>query len=363
MNFASDNWSGASPQVMAALTRHNQGFMPSYGGDPVSAGVARRLAALFETELEVTFTATGTAANAIAMAGAARTAGLIFCSQSAHIFVDEWGASEFYTGGMKLVPIDTRFGKLSAKALQKRLDEIPEGSRFGRPTILSITQATEAGTLYSVEQIAGLCRIARSRGMLVHMDGARFANALVALGTTPAEMTWKAGVDILSFGGTKNGCWAAEAILCFKPDLFPDLRLLRARAGHLLSKSRFVAAQFEGYLEADLWLANARHANAMAQKLAIGLERRGAARLAWATEANEVFAVLGVETAAALRGAGANFHVWAAETTGPDLRLGEADMLVRLVTSFATTGAEVEQFIDLLPDATAGLAAILSPPL
>jgi threonine aldolase len=174
-------------------------------------------------------------------------------------------------------------------------------------------------------------------------------------------MTWKAGVDIVSFGATKNGCWAAEAIVCFRPERFSDLGLLRTRAGHRISKSRFVAAQFEGYLDNGHWLDNARHANAMARRLAEGLERRGAGTLAWPAEGNEVFAVLDTETLATLKAAGASFYV--RPQAGPDLRLAEGETVVRLVTSFATTPEEVDRFLSLLPDAAAGLAAMLLPPL
>jgi threonine aldolase len=363
MNFASDNWAGASPAIMAALERHSRGFMPAYGGDPVTAAVARRFEEIFEQSLEVTFTGTGTAANVLSLAAAARPAGVIIASDCAHIHVDEWGAAEFHTGGMKIVPLPTRFGRITPKALQQRLDQLPENGRFGRPTIVSLTQATEMGTVYSLQAIAELSEIAHSRGLLVHMDGARFANALVSLGCSPAEMTWKAGIDILSFGGTKNGCWAAEAIVCFRPERFPDLRLLRARAGHLFSKSRFVAAQFEGYLDNDLWLANARHANTMARRLAEGIARSGAGQLGWDVEANEVFPILGEKVLASLREAGALFHAWPVSAGMGDLRLAPGETLVRLVTSFATTPEEVDRFLDLLPDETAGLAAMLSPPI
>ncbi|WP_072345799.1 threonine aldolase family protein [Devosia enhydra] len=363
MNFASDNWAGASPAVMAALQRNADGFAPAYGSDALSRGVVSRFEALFETSLEVAFTGTGTAANVVSLSAAARPSGAILSSLCAHIHVDEWGAAEFHTGGMKIVPLPTRFGRIAPKGLIQKLEELPETGRFGRPTVLSLTQATEMGTLYSLDALAELSDIAHRRGLVVQMDGARFANALVSLGCTPAEMTWKAGIDILSFGGTKNGCWAAEAILCFKPDRFPDLKLLRARAGHLFSKSRFVAAQFEGYLEADLWLANARHANAMAQRLADGIAQSGAGQLGWDVEANEVFAVFSDKTLARLREAGAQFYAWPVDAGMGDLRLSQGEKLVRLVTSFATSEAEVDQFLDLLPDERAGLAAMLSPPI
>lgn len=343
MNFASDNWAGATPAVMAALTRHNQGFAPAYGGDAVSAAARQRFADIFEREVEVRFTATGTAANALSMAAVARPGGLILCSPDAHLHTDEYGASEFFTQGMKPVPVPSRFGKLSAEALRATLAAFPEGSR-GRPVVLSLTEATEAGTLYSAAEIAGLAAIAHERGLLVHLDGARFANAVAGLATSPAALTWQAGVDLMSFGGTKNGCWAAEAIVVFEPGRFRDLEVLKSRAGHTFSKARFVAAQFLGYLEDGNWLRTAAHANAMARRLADDLAGNGKARLGWPVEANEVFAVLPRAGSARLRAAGALFHPWpdSATPTGPD------EELVRLVTSWATTEAEVDRFVGLL---------------
>jgi threonine aldolase len=210
---------------------------------------------------------------------------------------------------------------------------------------LSISQATESGLVYAPAEITALSEVARRNGLKVHMDGARFANALVALGCTPAEMTWKCGVDILTFGATKNGCLAAEAIVVFDPVLAETLGYRRKRGGHLLSKGRLLSAQLEGYFENDHWLANARHANAMAARLSQGLTAIPGVRLAWPTEANEVFAIIPRALDAKLKGAGANYHPWselslpANETVRPD------EILVRLVTAFATTEGEIERFL------------------
>ena len=344
MNFASDNWPGATPAVMAALARHNDGFATAYGGDAVTAAVTRRFCEVFGREVEVFFTATGTASNSISMATLAEPGGVIFCSEDAHVRNDEYGASELQAPGLKLVGLPERRGIIATASLEAMLARFPEGGRAGRPVGLSLTQASEAGALYQPTEIAGLAGIAQARGMAVHMDGARFANAVAALGVTPAAITWKAGVDIMSFGGTKNGCWAAEAIIVFSPGRWPDLAVRRARAGHTFSKARFVAAQFEGYLEAGNWLKTAAHANAMAKRAAEGITASQSARLGWAVEANEVFVVLPKVAIGRLKAEGAMFHPWSA----PDVAVGPDEELVRLVTSFATTADEVDRFLGLL---------------
>lgn len=342
MNFASDNWAGATPEVMAALARHNEGVAPAYGDDALSAAVAQRFAEIFETRLDVHFVATGTAANALCMAAAARPGGLIFCSETAHVFHDEMGASEFFSGGMKLIPLRAEHGLITPAALSEGLTRFPAGNRTGEPAVLTLTEASELGTVYDPGRIAALAEIARSRGMAVHMDGARFANAVAATGALPAELTWKAGVEIMSFGGTKNGCLGAEAIVVFRPGRFEHLRALRQRAGQVMSKARFVAAQFEAYFENGGWLRTAAHANEMALALAEGIRRSGRARLAWEGDANEVFAVLGKATIARLRAEGAKLYEWPADGIGAE------EDCVRLVTSWMTTAEEVERFVSLL---------------
>jgi threonine aldolase len=344
LNFASDNWSGASAAVTAAIGQHGEGFAPAYGGDEVTAAVARKFSETFEKDVAVYFVGSGTAANALSMAAAARPGGLIFCSADAHLYNDEMGASEFLSGGMKLIPLAARHGLIDSATLAHGLARFPDDSRTGVPAILSLTQASELGTLYGVGQVRALSEIAKGRGMAVHMDGARFANAVAALDVAPAELTWKAGIDIMSFGGTKNGCWAADAIVVFAPERFGDIGAIRQRAGHMMSKARFVAAQFEGYFEDGNWLTTARHANNMARRLAEGIRVSGTARLGWEPQANEVFAVLSSGTIGRLRAKGAMFYEWPAGY----LELGPEEELVRLVTSFATRTEEVEEFVGLL---------------
>lgn len=344
MNFASDNWSGVTDAVMAALARHKDGFVPAYGADMLTKAIGEKFCEVFEKDVAVYFVGSGTAANAISMAAGARPGGLIFCSADAHLYNDEMGASEFFTGGMKLIPLPAHSGLIGPETLAEGLARFPADRRAGVPATLSLTQASELGTVYGVEQIGELAGMARARGMAVHMDGARFANAVAALGASPAEITWKAGVDILSFGGTKNGCWAAEAIVVFAPERFGDLGAIRQRAGHTASKARFVAAQFEGYFEDGGWLTTARHANAMARRLAEGIRASSTARLGWEPQANEVFAVLPKAAIAQLRADGAMFYEWPAD----GVEVGPEEDLVRLVTSFATKADEVERLLAAL---------------
>lgn len=343
MNFASDNWSGAAPEVMAALTRANDGFATAYGGDALTAAVTARFSAVFERPVEVHFVATGTAANALSMAACARPGGLILCSAEAHLRNDEYGASEFFTSGMKPVGLPTRLDKVSRDGLVETLARFPEGNRTGRPTVLSLTEATEGGTLYSIAEVTELAAIAKQSGLHVHMDGARFANAAASLGVTPAELTWKAGIDLMSFGGTKNGCWAADAIVVFTPGKFPDLPVIKSRAGHTFSKSRFVAAQFDAYLSDDNWLRYAGHANRMAKRLADDLTSSGKGRLGWTPQANEVFVVLKRASIDRLRAASAMFHPW----PSGEVPVGADEQLVRLVASWATSERDVDQFVAL----------------
>jgi threonine aldolase len=340
LNFASDNWAGALPSVMEAVARHNGGFAPAYGNDEVTAAVTRTFAEIFERDVDVQFVATGTAANSLSMATLARPSGLVFCTADAHLHNDEYGATEFLTG-LKLVTIPSPAGVMTPAGLEAALAAYPEGGRTGPVAVLSLTNATECGTVYRPADVGALATLAKSRGAAVHLDGARFANAVAATGASPADLTWRAGVDIMSFGGTKNGCLGAEAIVVFNPGRAPDLKLIRYRAGHVVSKARFVAAQYEGYFADDAWLTAARHANAMAARLTAGLKARNV-KLAWESEANEVFAVLAKSRIASLRAVGATLY----ESPVPGVAVDQDG--VRLVTSFATTPEDVDRFLALL---------------
>jgi len=290
VNFASDNTAGVAPAILAALARVNDGHVPSYGDDEVTARVKRRLADLFEHEVAVFLVPTGTAANALALAQFMPPWGAVLCHVESHIATDECGATEFYGGGVKLVTLPGVGCKIAPATLQAALERGPWGGpHHVSAAALSLSQATEAGTIYRASEIRQLAEIAHAHAVAVHVDGARFANALLRTNATPAELTWRAGVDVLSFGATKGGALAAEAVIFFDPARATGMPERRKRGGHLLSKHRFLAAQLDAYLADDLWLDLARHANRMADRLAKGLSAAGI-KPVWPVEANEVFA-------------------------------------------------------------------------
>ena len=348
MFFASDNWAGAHPNIVAGLSAAAGGFATAYGDSALDQTVYQRFNEIFEREVAVFFVATGTAANALSLTAFNKPGGISFAHRESHVIEDECGAPEYVSGGARLHAIDGALGKIDAHNLERTIGRFaPEIVHWGRPMAVSITQSTEVGTIYGLNEIETISAIAKRHSVPLHMDGARFANALVALDTTPAEMTWKRGVDILSFGGTKNGCWCAEAIVLFDLDRAKELAFLRKRAAQLFSKSRFVAAQFEAYFKDGLWLDTARHANAMAARLAAAIEDSAHAKLAWLPQANEVFAVIKKTEAERLQAAGAAFYDWH-KPHGFDGHIGEDELLYRFVTSFATSAEEVDRFGKLI---------------
>ena len=343
MNFLSDNTAPIAPDILDAIVKANEGFAPGYGNDDWTRSVERRLSEIFEREVAAFLVPTGTAANALALAQIAPPWGIVFCHAEAHIATDECGAPEFLGGGLKLIGLSGDNGKIAPRTLIAAL--AGRGGHSPHEMIasaLSLTQATESGTVYRAEEVAELCGIARQRGLRVHMDGARFANALARLNLTPAQMTWRAGVDALSFGATKAGALAAEAVVFFDPARAAFMGERRKRAGHLLSKHRFAAAQFAAFLADGRWLALARHANAMAERLARRLAAIGLPPV-WPVEANLVFVALPRALDARLRAAGARYY----ERPGGGLDLGPDTVLARLVTSFATGEDEVDRFVEL----------------
>jgi threonine aldolase len=346
MNFASDNWAGVHPAIAENLTRHSGGFEPAYGAGGLDKSVEATFRAIFERDVSVYFVATGTAANALSIAAFNRPGGITFCHQSAHVAEDECGAVEYLTGGSRLCLIPGANGKMDLAALEKAIARNPAAFvHGGQPMGITLTQATEAGTVHSLEEIRAVSAIAKANSLPLHMDGARFANALVSISCTPAEMTWKSGVDILSFGATKNGCWCAEAIVVFNKELDAQMPFLRKRAAQLFSKSRFIAAQFEAYFAEDLWLDNARHANALAAGLGDALAATGHARLHGTVQANEVFAILNNNNIERLRNSGAVFYDWPAPEDGA---VGKDETMIRLVTSFATQEVDIANLIEAL---------------
>lgn len=346
MHFASDNWAGAHPAIAASLSEHAKGFASAYGLSDLDRIVERRFSEIFERDVTVFYVATGTACNSLALTSIAKPGGVILAHTEAHIAVDECGAPEYLSGQLRIVPVDGSDGKIDAARLRQRIKRMGKNNvNIGRPNAISVTQATETGTIYSLAELDAIAEVARDNGLSVHMDGARFANALVSLGCTPAEMTWKRGVDILSFGATKNGCWCAEAIVFFDKPRTADFPFIRKRAAQLFSKSRFISAQFDAYFRDGLWLDLARHANAMAIKLAGVLASSASARLIQQPQSNELFAILKTDTVAAARAKGAVFYTWPAPER---LVLADDEEHCRFVTSFATTDDDVIDFAELL---------------
>src|SRR5215213_732929 len=329
MNFASDNIVGASAPVLQAIVQANAGAMAAYGNDEISKRVRTRFSELFDREASVFFATTGTAANALALSSAVPPYGLCVCHREAHIIDDECGAPEFFMHGAKLAGLPGVGAKLKVEDVASYLKSLPKAVKQMPPKALSISQVSECGLVYGLDELAALGQACREHGLSFHMDGARFANALVALGCTPAEMTWKQGVDILSFGATKNGGLMAEAIVVFNKDLAEALDYRSKRAGQIISKGRLIAAQFEGYFADGHWLANARHANRMAKLLSERLAGLPGVRLAWPTQANEVFAIVPREMDRALRAAGAVYHPWTDGSLAPGETVGADEVLIR----------------------------------
>ena len=345
MNFASDNVYGVDPRILAAMVAANEGTARSYSYDNLTAAARARLAQVFEREVAVHLVTTGTAANGLALSAATPPYGAVICHAEAHIAVDECNAPEMFIGGGKLIGIHGRGGKITPAEVANVLKGFIRGEHDPKPATISITNASEAGTVYTPAEVRALADLAHGRGMKLHMGGARFANAVASLGCSPAALTWQAGVDIMSFGGTKNGGMMLEAVVIFDAALARDFNYRQMRGGQLVSKSRFLAAQMLAYLEHDLWLENARAANALARTLAARLAQVPGVRLGHRVEANEVFAVLPRAAHEAWQAAGAVYYDWLpdglAEKPGPD------EVFARFVLSHATPPAAVERFLTL----------------
>lgn len=346
MSFASDNWSGVAPPIAKALYEASTGQASAYGTSQLDRLVEEKLQTVFETDLRVFFVPTGTAANSLALASIAKPGGMVMCHHDAHIMVDECSGPEFASGGGRLVGVDGPNGRMLKQDLQAKLDRFdPDFVHYGQPSAVSLSQLTEMGTAYRLEEIEAAATIAKGMNIPVHMDGARFANALLHENLSPAQMTWKAGIDILSFGGTKNGCWCAEAVIFFNPDLAEYANYVHKRSGYLFSKSRFIAAQYDAYLTDGLWLKLAAHANGMAHRMRIGVEQHDDFRLAWETHANENFVIMDEKKAQTLRSKGAQFyehHI----SGGLDTTLETGEAVYRFVTNFSTTEKEVGSMFD-----------------
>jgi threonine aldolase len=286
--FASDTYAGICPEALAALQGANRGHAPAYGDDPWTARAQELLRELFETDCEAFFVPTGTAANALALAALCQPYHSVLCHPDAHIQTDECGAPEHAAPGIKLVAVPGRDGKLDPDAVRQAAGRRRDVHSH-QPGVLSLSQATEAGTVYAVEELRALAELARALGLRVHVDGARFANALATLRVPPRALTWEAGVHVLCFGGTKNGLGVGDAVVFFDRTLARDFAYRRKQAGLLMAKMRFVAAPWAAGLEAGAWLRNAEHANAMARRLAEGLRELPGLRLLYPVQANAVF--------------------------------------------------------------------------
>jgi threonine aldolase len=342
-NFGSDNVAPASEPILAAINAANQGTADSYGADKYTERLSAAMCTLFETDVAVFPVTTGTAANALALAQLVPPFGGVYCHDGAHVVTDECGAVEALSGGARLLGLPSPTGKITPEPLSAAIAYANDmGVHHVQPSAVTVTQATELGTVYSLDELSALTATAKRHGLGVHMDGARFANALVHLDCSPAAATWKSGIDALSFGASKNGALCAEAVVFFNPSLARNFERRRKQAGHLWSKMRYLSCQLLAYLEDDLWLRNARHANAMASRLAEGLSKVPGVRLVQTVQANEIFVALPERQIGTLERAGFHFYRW------PLCVVEEGSAAIRLVTSYATTSADVD---DLLHEA------------
>lgn len=333
MNFASDNTTGASPEVLDALIKANSGNTMPYGDDEYTKRVEQKICEIFETDAAVFLVSTGSAANSLALSMMTPPYGAVLCHTDSHINIDECGAPEFYSGGAKLIDIGGSDGKLHPEDVARAAAEGVGFVHHVKTSAVSLTQATEAGTIYSVDEVMAISKICKEYNLKMHMDGARFTNALETLGCTPAEITWKAGVDILCFGATKNGVLVAEAVVLFDKQLATEFSYRRKRGGHLFSKMRVMSAQMEAYLTDNLWRRNAAHANAMAQRMADGLCVLPNISLEFPRQSNVMFLNMPQNIIDALQADGFLFY-----------QRG-LDPVARLVTAFNTTADEVDALV------------------
>jgi len=339
MNFTSDNAYGAAPEILEAIAQANAGTVDSYGEDKITAALQRRFSELFERDVVAYPVLTGTAANGLALATLSPPYGAILCHEESHIAVDECGAPEFFSGGSRLVSLKGSHGKITPEAITSVLPLYRRGVHSPKPSVISFTQETERVTVYRPGEIAALAEIGRSEGMRLHMDGARFANAVASLGCTPAETTWKVGVDVLSFGASKNGALCAEAVIFFDRAMAGDFEYRRKQAGHLLSKMRFLSAQLLAYLDQERWLHWARRSNALARVLSERLAAVPYAQVTVPVEANEIFLALSNEKARVLRAAGVQFYDW---------EMTDERTVGRFVLSCLTPEEDVTKLLQLL---------------
>lgn len=345
MMFASDNWAGACPEVQKALAQLGPEISPAYGGDELTQALDAKLSKIFETSVHSLIAATGSAANALALSAYAKPAGITLAHKNAHINVDEYNGPERVNPGLKILSLTGHASKLTLTELESTLALFPDGeARQGRLTSISLTQATELGQIYTAKEVHELSTPAQALGMGVHMDGARFANAVAFLNCSPAEITWKAGIDCLSLGFTKNGAWCADLLVFFNESKVKEVGYVRKQVGQNFSKPKFISAQILAMLSNDTWLKNAKWANQQASRLADGLAASGKADVPLMPQANEVFAYFSSGDIQQLQDAGASFYPWPDEDIPLELRQTDKT-LMRLVCSFATGSDEVDRFL------------------
>jgi threonine aldolase len=358
VQFGSDNQTGCSTKVLEALVAANTGHTHGYGHDAWTERAVAALREVFETDLDAYFVSTGTAANCLALASLVQPWQVVLCHAQAHIVADESTAPEFFTGGARVQGIGHGEAMLTEQTLRMHLAragrDLPHNAQAGA---VSIAQATEAGLVYARSDIAALAECAHANSLALHMDGARFSNALVSQDCSPADLTWKAGVDILTLGASKNGCLAAEAILVFHKNLASGIEHRRKRSGHLLSKGRFFGAQILAWLGEGHWLDLARHANRQATALARQLGAIPGVSLVWPVQANEVFVVMPRSVSGQLHKEGAEFYEWSVDAMPSGRQLQRDEVLVRLVCSFATTDAHVETLVSRTLQLSAGMGS------
>jgi threonine aldolase len=338
INFASDNTAGVAPKILSSLTIAAKLSAMPYGDDVYTKKLQSLANEIFEREVKIYPVMTGSAANALALATISPPYGVVFCHKQAHIEEDECAAPEFYIGGGKLSLLEGNNAKFTAAGLQEKLvfdSPVPAVHR-AQPAAVSITQATELGTIYTIEEISAISEVCKSNNIPLHMDGARIANAIVSLGVAPADVTWRAGVDVLSLGATKNGVFAAEAVVFFDSSKAADFEFRRKRGGHLLSKLRFLSAQLVPYLNSNYWLKLAGNSNSRAKELAKGLKNFSSISLLFEVQTNMIFIKMPSRIADLLQNENCIFYSWGEN---------EGMVFARLVTSFNTTKEEVVSFL------------------
>ena len=338
--FASDNYAGICPEAFAAMTEANQGHEVSYGDDTWTAQAANLIRDVFETNCEVFFVFNGTSANSLSLASLCQSYHSILCHEQAHIETAECGAPEFFANGTKVLLLPGEHGKIDPKAVERAVHQRTD-IHYPKPRVVSLTQATELGTVYSLDELRALSDVARRCHLRVHMDGARFANAVVALGVTPKEITWEAGVDVLCFGGSKNGIALGEAVVFFNPELAREFDYRCKQGGQLASKMRFLSAPWVGMLQDGAWLRHAKHANAMARRLEAAIRHLPRVEIAHPVQTNTVFARLPDDVIRGMHQRGWLFYTHVSADSA------------RLMTSWDTTPEDVDAFAADLADLAA----------